>query len=100
MQNIIIANVSRLQEDVLPRLSNVETSRRDVRTNRPDNYPAVPDVYDRQFSIPQKCILDSLGQQFLVHDNGQPNHIILLEQTKVFDSLAIYRTGFWIEHLN
>lgn len=62
--------------------------------------PAVPDVYDRQFFIPQKCILDSLGQEFLVHDNGQPNHIVLLEQTKVFDLLAIHRTGFWIEHLN
>ena len=45
-QSIITANIAGLQENVLARLPNLETIRRDVRRNRPNNHPAVPVVYD------------------------------------------------------
>ena len=41
-----VANLVGLQENVLARLPNIETIRRDVRRNRPNNHPAVPDIYD------------------------------------------------------
>ena len=68
-QNIITDNIAGLEENVLARLSNIETIRRDVRRNRPNNHPPVPDIYDTQFAIPQNYIVDVLGQQFLVYDN-------------------------------
>ena len=43
-ENIIAANIASLQENVLVRLPNIETIRRDVRRNRPSNHPAVPDI--------------------------------------------------------
>ena len=45
-QNIITANIVGLQENVLARLPTIETIRRDVRRNRPNNHPAVPDIND------------------------------------------------------
>ena len=45
-QNIITANIAGLQENVLTRLPNIETIRRNVRRNRSNNHPAVPDIYD------------------------------------------------------
>ena len=44
IQKIITANIAGLQENVLVRLPNIETIGRDVRRNRPNNYPAVPDI--------------------------------------------------------
>ena len=76
-QNIIAANVAGLPGDVLARLPNVETLRRDVRRNRPNNHPVVPDAHDTQFAIPRNYTVDILGQQFLVYDNGRPDRIIL-----------------------
>ena len=69
-QNIITANIAGLQENVLARLPNIETIRRDVRRNRPNNHPAVPDIHDTQFAIPQDYTVDVLGQQILEYDNG------------------------------
>ena len=40
-QSIITANIAGLQENVQARLPNIETIRRDVRRNRPNNHPAV-----------------------------------------------------------
>ena len=99
-QNIITANIAGLEENVLAGLSNMETIPRDVRRNRPNNHPPVPDIYDTQFAIPQNYTVDVLGQQFLVYDNGRPDRILLLARAKVFVSLAMHRTGFWTEHLN
>ena len=69
-QNIITANIAELEENVLARLSKIETIRRDARRSRPNNHPPVPDIYDTQFAIPQNYTVDVLGQQFLVYDNG------------------------------
>ena len=77
MQNIISANMAGLQENVLARLPNLETIRRDVRRNRPNNRPAVPDIYDIQFAIQKNYVVDFLGQQFLVYYNGRPDLILL-----------------------
>ena len=52
-QNIITANIAGLQGNVLARLPNIETIQRDVRRNRPNNHPSVPDTNDTQFAIPQ-----------------------------------------------
>ena len=60
-QNIITANIAGLQENVLARLPNIETIRRDVRRNRLNNHPAVPDINDTQFAIPQNYTVDALG---------------------------------------
>ena len=76
-QNIITANIAGLEENVLARLSNIETIPRDVRRNRPNNHPPVPDIYDTQFAIPQNYTVDVLSQQFLVYDNGRPDRILL-----------------------
>ena len=92
-QNIITANIAGLEENVLARLSNIETIRRDVRRNRPNNHPPVPDIYDTQFAIPQIYIVDVLGQQFLVYDNGRPDRILLFGTDRIFLSNAQDR--FW-----
>ena len=57
-QNIITANIAGLEENVLARLSKIETIRRYVRRNRPNNHPPVPDIYDTQFAIPQNYTVD------------------------------------------
>ena len=72
-QNIITVNIAGLRENVLARLPNIETVRRDVRRNRLNNHPAVPDIYNTHFLIPQNYTVDVLGQQFLVYDNGRPD---------------------------
>ena len=77
-QNIITANIAGLQENVLARMPNIETTGRDFRRNRPNNHPAVPDIYDKQFAIPQNYNVDVLRQQFLVYGNGRPDLILLI----------------------
>ena len=91
-QNIITANIAGLEENVLARLSNIETIRRDVRRNRPNNHPPVPDVYDTQFAIPQNYTVDVLGQQFLVYDNGRPD---LFGTDEGFRFLSNAQDRFW-----
>ena len=98
--NIITANIAGLQENVLARLPNVETIRRDVRRSKPRDHPAVPDVYDTQFAIPHNYSVDVLGQQFLVYGNGRPDGILLFGTSKGFRFLSSSQTGFWTEHLN
>ena len=73
--NIIKANIAGLQENVLARRPRTETIWRDVRRNRPNNHPAIPEIYD-------------LGQQFLVYDNGRPDRILLLDADKGFCFLS------------
>ena len=87
-QNIITANIARLEENVLARLSKIETIRRDVRRNRPNNHPPVPDIYDTQFAIPQNYTVNVLGQQFLVYDNGRPDCILLFGTGEGFRFLS------------
>ena len=60
-QNIITANIAGLQENLLARLPNIETIRRNVRIKRPNNHPAVPDINDTKFAIPQNYTVDALG---------------------------------------
>ena len=83
-QNIIAANIAALQENTLARMPNIETIRRDIRKNRPNNHPAVPDINDTQFAIPQNYTVDVLGQQFLVYDNGRPDRILLFSTDEGF----------------
>ena len=73
----ITANMAGFQQNVLERLPNIETIRRDVRKIRPNNHPAVPDINDTQFAIPQNFTVDVLGQQFFVYDVGRPDRILL-----------------------
>ena len=87
-QNIITANIAGLQENVLARLPNIETIRRDVRRNRPNNHPAVPDINDTQFAIPLNYIVDGLDQQFFVYDNGRPDRILLFGTDEGFRVLS------------
>ena len=87
-QNIITANIAGLEENVLARLSNIETIPRNVRRNRPNNHPPVPDIYDTQFAIPQNYTVDVLGQQFLVYDNGRPDRILLFGTDEGFRFLS------------
>ena len=70
MQNIITANIAGLQKNALARLPNLETICRDVRRNKRNNHPVVPDIYYAQLAIPQSYTVDFLGQEFLVYDNG------------------------------
>ena len=72
-QNIITANIAGLQESVLARLPNVETIRRDVKRNRPNDHPAVPDIYDTQCAIPY---------------HGRPDCILLSDTDKGFHFLS------------
>ena len=88
MQNIITVNITRLQENLLVRLPNVETIRMDVRSNMPNNHPGVPDINDTQFAIPQNYTVDVLGQQFLVYDNGRPDRILLFGRDEGFRFLS------------
>ena len=94
-QNIITANIAGLQENVLARLPNIETIRRDVRRNRPNNHPAVPDINDTQFAIPQNYTVDVLGQQFLVYDNGRPDCILLFGTDEGFRFLRNSQDWFF-----
>ena len=94
-QNIITANIAGLEENVLAQLSNIETIRRDVRRNRPNNHSPVPDIYDTQFAIPQNYIVDVLGQQFLVYDNGRPDRILLFGTDEGFRFLSNAQDRFW-----
>ena len=94
-QNIITANIAELKENVLARLSNIETIRRDVRRNRPNNHPPVPDIYDTQFAIPQNYIVDVLGQQFLVYDNWRPDRILLFGTDEGFRFRSNAQDRFW-----
>ena len=87
-QNIITTNIAGLQENVLARLPNIETIRRDVRRNRLNNHPAVPDINDTQFAIPQNYTVDVLGQQFVVYDNGRPDRILLFGTDEGFRFLS------------
>ena len=87
-QNIITSNIAGLQENVLARLPNIETIRRDVRRNRTNNHPAVPDIYDTQFAILQNYTVYVLGQQFLVYYNGQPDCILLFVMEESFRFLS------------
>ena len=95
MHNIIKANIAGLQENVLARLPSTETIRRDVRRNRPNNHPAIPQIYDTQFAIPQNYTVDVLGQQFLVYDNGRPDRILLFATDKGFCFLSNSQYWFW-----
>ena len=94
-QNIITANIAGLEENVLVRLSNIETIRRDVRRNRPNNHPPIPDIFDTQFAIPQNYIVDALGRQFLVYDNGRPDRILLFGTDEGFRFLSNAQDRFW-----
>ena len=94
MQNIITANIAGLQENVLARLPNIGTIRRDVRRNRPNNHPAVPDINDTQFAIPQNYTVDVLGQQFLAYDNGRPDRILLFGTDEGFHFLSSSQDWF------
>ena len=96
----ITTNIAGLQENVLARLPNIETIRRDVRRNRLNNHPAVPDINDTQFAIPQNYTVDVLGQQFLVYDNGRPDRILLFGTDEGFRFLSNSQDWFWTEHLN
>ena len=87
-QNIITANIAGLQENVLARLPNIETIRRDVRRNRPNNHPGVPDINDTQFAIPQNYTVDVLVQQILVYDDGRPDLILLFGTDEGFRFLS------------
>ena len=87
-QNIITANIAGLEENVLVRLSKIETFRKDVRRNRPNNHPPVPDIYDTQFAIPQDYTVDVLRQQFLLYDNGRPDRILLFGTDEGFRFLS------------
>ena len=49
-RNIITVNIVGLQENAPARLPNVETIRRDVRRNRPNNHQAVADTNDTQLA--------------------------------------------------
>ena len=44
-ENIITANIAGFQEDVMTRLQNIETIRRNVRRNKLNNPPAIPDLF-------------------------------------------------------
>ena len=95
-QNIITTNIAGLQENVLARLPNIETIRRDVRRNRLNNHPAVPDINDTQFAIPQNYYtVDVLGQQFLVYDNGRPDCILLFGTDEGFRFLRNSQDWFF-----
>ena len=87
-QNIITVNTAELQENVLARLPNIEAILRGVRMNRPNNHPAVPDIYDKQFAILHNYTVDVLGQQFLVYDHGRPDRIVLFGTDKGFRFLS------------
>ena len=89
-QNIITTNIAGLEENVLARLSNIETIRKNVRRNRPSNHPPVPDIYDTQFAIPQNYTVVVLGQQFLVYDNGRPDRILLFGTDESFRFLRVF----------
>ena len=65
------------QQNVLERLPNIETIRKDVRKIRPNNHPSLPYINDTQFAIPQNYTVDVLGQQFFVCDVGRPDRILL-----------------------
>ena len=93
-QNIITANIAGLEENVMARLSKIETIRRDVRRNRPNNHPPVPDIYDTLFAIPQDYTMDVLGQQFLVYDNGRPDRILLFGTDEGFRFLSSAQDRF------
>ena len=99
-QNIITANIAGLEENVLVRLSKIETFRKDVRRNRPNNHPPVPDIYDTQFAIPQDYTVDVLRHSSFCMIMGDQIAFFCLARTKVFVSLAVHRAGFWTEHLN
>ena len=99
-QNIITANIVGLEENVLARLSNIETIRRDVRRNRPNNHPPVPDIYDTQIAIPQNYIVNVLGKQFLVYDNGRPDRILQFGTDEGFRFLSNAQDRFWDGKLN
>ena len=83
-QNIITANTVGLQENVMVRLPSIETIRRDVKRNMPNNHPVVPDINDTRFVIPQNYTVDVLGQQFLVYDNGKLDRILLFSTDEDF----------------
>ena len=95
-QNIITTNIAGFQENVLARLPNTETIRRDVRKNRLNNHPAVPDINDTQLAILQNCYtVDVLGQQFLVYDNGRPDCNLLFGTDKGFPFLRNSQDWFF-----
>ena len=87
-ENIIAANIASLQENVLVRLPNIETIRRDVRRNRPNNHSAVPDINDTQFAIPLNYTVDGLDQQCFVYDNGRLDRILLFGTDEGFRFLS------------
>ena len=72
----------------MARLPTIKTIRRDVRRNRPNNHPAVPDINDTQFAIPQNYTVDVLGQQVLAYDNGRPDRILLFGTDEGFRFLS------------
>ena len=84
-----------LEENVLARLPNIETIRRDVRRNRLNNQLAVPDINDTQFAIPQNYTVDVLGQQFLVYNNGRPDRILLFGTDEDFRFLRNSQDWFF-----
>ena len=94
-QNIISANIAGLQENVLARLPNIETIRKDVRRNRRNIHSAVTDIHDTQFLILQNYTVDVLGQQFLVYDNGRPDRILLFGTDEGFRFLRNSQDWFF-----
>ena len=69
-------------------MPDVETIQRNVRRNRLNTCPAVLNVHDIQFTIPQNYTVGILSQQFLASDNGRPDRIILFSRDKGFHFIS------------
>lgn len=89
-KKIITANTGGPQEDVLARLPNIETIRRYVRRNSPNNHPAVRYIYETQFAIPQNYTVNILGLQLYIL-MGDQIELFSLTQAKFSAFLAIQR---------
>ena len=93
----ITTDIAGFQENVLAQLPNIATIRRDVRRNTLNTHPAVPDINDTQFAVPQNYYtVDVLGQQFLVYDNGRPDCVLLFGTDEGFRFLRNSQDWFFV----
>ena len=85
--NIITTNIGGMHEEVLAKLSRIDTIRRDVRRQRAVNrpYPEIPE--NTLFEIPHPYNVSSTGEQFVHYDNRRDDRLIIFGTRESFQFL-------------
>ena len=87
-QAIINRNIVPLPQQVLARTGTTESIKRDIRRQRTNNMPAVPDDNDRLFNIPPRFTITANGDHFIQLVNNLRRHMIIFGTAESLNNLS------------